>query len=55
MELTAINCKIPDNYEDMNSEMTIFCPLCGMMNTIGIDWDRNNTVMIFCVGCGKEI
>ena len=47
---------IPNNYyEQLNSFDVKFCPICGTMNYIKIDYGNNITGKIFCARCGKEL
>ena len=56
MDFTATNyIKIPDDYEDMNSFEVVFCPNCGTMNYINLDWCGSIRGWTFCIRCGKEI
>ena len=55
MNFASVGCTIPDYYESLNSFNVIFCPNCGAMNTIKLDWCGSIQGLIFCIYCGKEI
>ena len=42
-------------YEEVNSFEVIFCPYCGAMNKISLDWRGNIKGLIFCDKCGGEL
>ena len=42
-------------YEEVNSFEVIFCPYCGAMNRIELDWCGSIKGLIFCDKCGGEL
>ena len=55
MEYTGTDYIIPNDYEKYNSSKIIFCPNCGAMNRISLDWYGSIQGIIFCDKCGREI
>jgi len=55
MDYTSITIAIPDNYEDINSYQVMFCPYCGAMNYVSLDWCGSIRGLKFCDRCGGEI
>ena len=45
----------PNDYEIMNCFDVIFCPCCGTLNLINLDWCGGVKGLIFCEICGAEI
>ena len=55
-DTTTTGHGIPDNYyERMNSYDVKFCPNCGAMNYIKLDWCGSIKGLLFCSVCGKEL
>ena len=59
MDFTGTNYTTPEErcYEQVtvNYFQVIFCPNCGAMNRISLDWCGSIQGLIFCDKCGKEI
>jgi len=55
MQYTGTNYTIPNDYEKMNFYEIIFCPYCGAMNRINLNWYGNIKPLTFCDRCGREL
>ena len=55
MDYTGISITIPNNYEDINSYQVMFCPYCGAMNYVSLDWCGSIKGLTFCDRCGGEL
>jgi len=53
MEVNKIICG--DCLEVMNSFDVIFCPNCGAVNRINLNWYGSIQGLIFCWKCGEEL
>ena len=42
-------------YEEVNSFEIRFCPYCGHMNYLNLEWYGNIKGLVFCDRCGGEI
>jgi len=45
----------PNDYEAMNCFKIIFCPYCGTMNYVKLNWYGSIKGLMFCDRCGGEI
>ena len=42
-------------YEEVNSFEVMFCPYCGAMNYLDLDWCGSIKGLVYCEICGAQI